>query len=67
MTISIYTNIVVLIRRPKNKLELPDNRDLIFEPNILNTLLVYIYIIDYNISKVFIRNDTNRPIILLRK
>ena len=31
------------------------------------TLLVYTYIVDYNISEVFIRNDTDYEITLLRR
>ena len=66
ITIPAYTNIVVLVTGPKKRLCLPDNRDLIFKPKTLDTLSVYAYIVDYNISKVFIRNDTDRLITLLR-
>ena len=62
-----YTNIPVPITGAKRPLSLPTDRDFIFEPYTHNTLLVYTYIVDYNISEVFIRNDTNYKITLLRR
>ena len=62
-----YTNILVPITGAKRPLSLPTDRDFIFEPYTHNTLLVYTYIVDYNISEVFIRNDTNYKITLQRR
>ena len=62
-----YTNVPVPIIGAKRPLSLPADRDFIFEPYTYNTLLVYTYIVDYNISEVFIRNDTNYEITLLRR
>ena len=45
---------------------LPTDRDFIFEPKSLDSLSVYIYIIDYSISQIFIRNDTDKNIVLPR-
>ena len=60
------SNVAVLIIRLKRKLKLPDDRDLIFELRILDTLSVYTYIVDYNISKILVRNNINKPITLSR-
>ena len=43
------------------------NRDFIFESQKLDILFVYAYIINRNISKIFVRNDTDRSITLIRK
>ena len=63
----LYTNILVLVIGAKRPLSLPIDRDFIFEPNILNTLLVYIYVVNYNMSEVFIRNNTDYEITLPRR
>ena len=62
-----YTNVPVLVTGAKRPLSLPTDRDFIFKPNTLDTLLVYAHIVDYNISEVFIRNDTNYEITLPRR
>ncbi len=43
-------------------LELPSKREFIFKPKKLDKLLVYAYIISYNLSYIFIRNNTNEEI-----
>ena len=67
IVLPLYTNMLVPIIWAKRPLSLPIDRDFIFEPYTHNTLLVYTYIVDYNISEVFIRNDTNYKITLLRR
>ena len=62
-----YTNILVLVIGAKRPLSLPTDRNFIFEPNTLDTLLVYIYIVNHNISEVFVRNNTNYEITLPRR
>ncbi len=53
----------IKVVRPRHRpLDLPTDRDLIFELDKLDKLLVYIYIIDYNISHVFIRNNIDKEI-----
>ena len=54
---------VIFIENIKNDLNLFENRDLFFEPVSLNDLDVYAYIIDLNISEIYIKNNTNRDII----
>ena len=62
-----HTNVPVLVTGAKRPLSLPTDRDFIFEPNILDTLLVYAHVVDYNMSEVFIRNDTDYEITLPRR
>ncbi len=47
-------------------LELPGEREFIFEPKKLDKLSIYAYIIDYNLSYIFIRNNTDKEIKLPR-
>ena len=68
MTIPPHCNVAVPVAGPRlAPLQLPDNRDLIFEPQALETLSTYAHIVDYNLSAVFVRNDTDSPITLARK
>ena len=46
---------------------LSNNRDLLFELQTLNVLLIYVYIINYEVFKIFIRNNSNKFITLSRK
>ena len=63
-----YFNVAVFISESKRRaLKLFKNRNFIFEPQKLDTLSVYAYIVNRNISKVFVRNDIDRSIILARK
>ena len=45
---------------------LPEDRDLLFEPSQLDTLTLSAYIVDYNMSGIVIRNDTDLPVTLIR-
>ena len=67
IVLSPFTNVPVPITGAKRPLSLPTDRDFIFEPYTHDTLLVYTHIVDYNISEVFIRNDTNYEITLSRR
>ena len=49
---------------PRKRLDLPHDCDFIFEPQTLDSLLAYAHIVDYTMSKVFVRNNSNRPVIL---
>ncbi len=62
-----YLNIAVLVIGPKKRLQLPKDRDFIFEPQTLDTLSAYVYIVDYTVSSVFVRNDTDKPVTLPRR
>ena len=53
----------IFIENIKNDLNLFKNRDLFFESVSLDNLDVYAYIINLNISKIYIKNNTNRDII----
>ena len=59
--IDIYA--VIFIEDIKDDLNLSKDRDLFFEPVSLDDLDVYAYIIDSNIFKIYIKNNTNRDII----
>lgn len=67
VTISAQSNVVVSISGSGKTLNLSNDRDLLFEPQILDALLVYAYIVDHEVSKIFVRNDSNKPITLPRK
>ena len=54
---------VIFIKNIKNNLNLSKDRDLFFEPVNLDDLDVYAYIIDLNISEIYIKNNINRDII----
>ena len=45
---------------------LPEDRDLIFEPDQLDALTLSAHIVDHNLAHVMIYNDTDLPITLLR-
>ena len=63
MSIPPHSNVAIPIAGPKSrKLELPPDRDFIFEPQRLDHLSVYAHVIDCNIFQVFVRNDTESTI-----
>ena len=64
-TVVILANIyaAIFIENIKNNLNLFKDRDLFFEPVNLDDLDVYAYIINLNISKIYIKNNVNRDII----
>lgn len=67
MIIPIYLNVAVSIKGSKNlKLNLSNDRNLIYEPRTLEALLLYAYNVDFNIAKVFVRNDSRKAIVVLR-
>ena len=53
----------ISIENIKDNLNLFEDRDLFFEPVSLDDLNVYAYIIDSNISEIYIKNNANRDII----
>ena len=68
MTIPSHFNIIISIIDLKcRSLKLSSDRDFLFESQKLDTLSIYAHIVDYNISKVFVRNDINYIINLSRK
>ena len=68
MTISSHFNMITFIIDFKCRfLKLLKDRDFLFESQKLDILLVYAYIVNYNISKVFIKNNINYIINLSRK
>ena len=50
---------------------LPNDRDLLFEPNYYLNLgyagRVFIYVVDASLGKVYLRNDTDTDVVILRK
>ena len=48
--------------------DLPSGRDLIFEPEQMNTLILFVSVVDNSLSSqdVIVRNDTNLLVILVR-
>ena len=66
--ILLYSNIAVLIVSSKSrKLNLLNDRELLFKLYKFNTLFVYIYIVNHNIFKIFVRNDIDYIIKLPRR
>ena len=51
---------------PIKPVELPQDRDLIFEPDQLDTLTLSAHIINHNLTRIIVHNDTNLPITLSR-
>ena len=51
---------------PIEPIDLPQDRDLIFEPDQLDALTLSAHIVDHNLSQVIVRNDTDLPITLPR-
>ena len=69
IVIPLYTNMAVPIRSAATdrQLDLPQDRDFIFKPQTLDSLSTYTHVIDHTITKVFVRNDSDRTITLPRK
>ena len=67
MVIPPHSNVAVPIRGPGKQLDLPQDRDFLFEPQTLDQLSAYAHVVDHTMSKVFVRNDSDRPIVLPRK
>ncbi len=66
-TIPPRTNYAILITGSRHHpLRLPNDRDFIFEPSALDTLSPCAHIVDASLSHVFIRNDTDTPVVLGR-
>ena len=64
----MYLNVAIFIINSKNrKFNLLNDREFFFKLYKLNTLFIYVYIVNHNIFKVFIRNNINRTIKLPRK
>lgn len=51
---------------PIEPVELPQDRDLIFEPDQLDALTLSAHIVDHNLTRVMVHNDTDLPITLPR-
>ena len=51
---------------PIKPVTLPDDRDLIFEPEQLDDLTLSAHIVDHNLSHLMVRNDTDLPVTLSR-
>lgn len=51
---------------PIKDVELPQDRDLIFEPKQLDALTLSAHIVDHNLTHIVVRNDTNLPATLPR-
>ena len=68
MIIPPHFNMAVSVAGLKcRSLKLLCDRDFLFESQKLDTLLVYIYIVNHNMLKIFVRNDINHVISLSRK
>ena len=51
---------------PIEQVDLPSDRDLIFKPEQLDALTLSANIVDHNLSRIVVRNNTNLPITLTR-
>ena len=66
--ISLYYNVIILVSESRKQiLNLSYNRNFLYEPQTLNTLLLYAYIVDYILISIFMRNDLDRLIVLSAK
>lgn len=52
---------------PIEQVTLPNDRELIFEPDQLDVLILSAHIVDHNMSRVIVRNDTDLPVTLPRR
>ena len=67
MTIQPRSIVAIPITGPRYTLDLPQDRDLFFELAALNELSTYAYIVDYILTEVFIRNNTDKAVTLQRR
>ena len=65
--ISTQLNVIISISRSRKALDLSNNRDLLFESQTLNALLIYAYIVNHEVFKIFVCNNLNKLITLSRK
>ena len=65
--IPAQSNVAVPISGSGKALDLPDDRDLLFESQTLDALSVYAHIVDHEVFKVFVRNGSDKLITLPRK
>ena len=47
-------------------MELPQDKDLLFEPDCLDQFSVFVYLVDYIIETVYIQNNTDSPVFISR-
>ena len=67
MTIPPHSNVAVSVTGPGKALALPQDRDIVFEPQTLDALSAYAHVVDHTMTAVFVRNDSDLPITLPRK
>ena len=68
MTISSHFNITISIIDFKYRFfKLSNDRDFLFESQKFDILLIYAYIVDHSIIKIFVKNNINYVISLSRK
>ena len=68
MTISLYFNIVIFIIDLKcRSLKLLNDCDIFFESQKFDILSIYAHIVNHNILKIFVKNDLDYIMNLLRK
>lgn len=67
ITIPSHSNVTILVIESRKKLFLPENRDFIFEFQILQSFSAYIHVVDYTISTIFVKNDSKKSITLSKK
>jgi hypothetical protein len=63
-TVLVYLDIVIIIKSIKS--DLPYNYNLLFKLSQLNILIITAYIVNYNINKIIVRNNTDLLIIISR-
>ena len=47
---------------PTRPLKLPEDRDFLFEPSVQGNLTMYSHLVDYKMSGVLVRNDSDSPV-----
>ena len=68
LTIFSHFNVAIFVTDLKNRsFKLLNDRDFLFKSQKLDILLIYAHIVDYNILKIFIKNDIDYVMSLSRK
>ena len=66
-TVQPHTRALLTILGAKGSaLELPQDRDLLFEPDCLDQLSVFAHLVDHTMEAVYVQNDTDSPVLIPR-
>lgn len=63
-TVPAHSDMAITVKSMKS--DLPQDRDLLFEPSQLDALIVTAYVVDCDMDRIMVRNDTDLPVIIGR-